>query len=378
MPSSWIVARATKGGGRNRGRPRFRVLFRLGGRESSARYAGSFVTKSEAVARKRWVDGELAALRVPDLAVLAEPAAAPTLRAVAARWQDSRVDVRESTAIQHRTALGRVLPVLGDRPVDRVTVADVAELVAKLHGDGKARESIRKSVTALAMVLDFAGVTPNPARDRVQVRLPREEATEPEPPTADAVEAVLWRLMPVYALAALVLETTGARVGELEAATVGDLDETRGGWLVRAAVSKTRRPRWIVLEPDVFETVVEQLPVREDRQPEARLFEGVTADRLRMAIGRACRDAGVPHFAPHALRHRRISLLHRQGVSWAEIGERVGQRSKIVTADRYSHALVDYREIDRAKVLERVRRAHAVRTPVRTSDTKNPSFAGAF
>jgi len=141
MPSSWIVARATKTDGRNKGRPCYRVLYRLGGRESSARYAGSFATKGEALARKRWVDGELAALRVPDLATLVEPTAAPTLAVVAARWQESRVDVRESTAIQHRTALGRVLPVLGDRPVDGITAPDVASLVAKLHGVGKARES---------------------------------------------------------------------------------------------------------------------------------------------------------------------------------------------------------------------------------------------
>ena len=48
-------------------------------------------------------------------------------------------------------------------------------------------ESIRKSVTALAMVLDFHGVTPNPARDRVQVRLPLEEPDEPESPSADHI-----------------------------------------------------------------------------------------------------------------------------------------------------------------------------------------------
>lgn len=86
-----------------------------------------------------------------------------------------------------------------------------------------------------------------------------------------------------------------------------------------------------------------------------------------MAIGRACRDAGVPHFGPHALRHRRISLWHRQGILWAEIGDRVGQQSKLVRADTYSHALIDSREVDRARLVARVRGVH---TPVRTSGVK--------
>jgi integrase len=83
-----------------------------------------------------------------------------------------------------------------------------------------------------------------------------------------------------------------------------------------------------------------------------------------MAIGRACRDAGVPHFSPHSFRHRRISLLHHQGRSWAEIGALVGQRSKLVTADRYSHALIDYREIDIYKLLARVRIASPAVSPL--------------
>ena len=70
-------------------------------------------------------------------------------------------------------------------PSDWLIVAgDVAELVAHLVDEGKARESIRKSVTALAMVLDFAEISPNPARDRVKVKLPLEEPEEPEPPSA--------------------------------------------------------------------------------------------------------------------------------------------------------------------------------------------------
>jgi integrase len=372
MPSVWIERRRRTGlaGGFS-----YRVEYRLGGRESRSRYAGSFPTKREALARKAWVAGELAALRVPDLSALAEPTVSPTLRAIAERWQASRVDVRESTTVQHRTALNRVLPVLGARPVDGLMPADVADLVAALVQDGKARESIRKSVTALAMVLDFAGVSPNPARDRVQVRLPREEPEEPEPPSAEHVEAVAWLLPSAYRLGLLVLDATGARVGELEAARVGDLDENRQAWLVRAAVSKTRKARWIELPDELYAAVLDRLPPREDRDPAAPLFPGVTADRLRMAIGRACRDAGVPHFSPHALRHRRISLLHRQGRSWAEIGELVGQRSRIVTADRYTHALVDYRELDRAKVLGGAR---AVPPSVPPSEAEMASVAGAF
>ena len=94
--------------------------------------------------------------------------------------------------------------------------------------------------------------------------------------------------------------------------------------------------------PDVLADAIEAtLPPREDRDSAAPLFPGVAADRLRTAIARACRASGVPVFSPHDLRHRRISLLHRQGRSWAEIGLVVGQRKLSITADTYTHVVVD-------------------------------------
>ena len=114
-------------------------------------------------------------MRVPRVARArgASPAA-PTLAEAAERWRASRVDVTEGTAVGHRVQLARVLPLLGSRRVDEITPTDVAELVAALHADGRKRETIRKSLAALAQVLDFAGVKDNPARDRSHVRLPRE------------------------------------------------------------------------------------------------------------------------------------------------------------------------------------------------------------
>lgn len=357
MAGAWIDKRTTKDG-----KPRYRVRYRLGGREAAALYAGTFKRKDEAQARRNWVIGELAAMRVPDLSTVIDPVPVPTFGEMKKQWQASRVDVRESTLIQHRTALRRCGSI-DDLPVDAITPAVIAGLVATLVEEGKARESIRKTVTAAAMVLDFAGIDPNPARDRITVRLPRDESDEIEPPDAATVEAVAQWLTIPYLIGLAVLDVSGWRVGVVGQATLGDLDEENDRWLVRAAINKTKTSAWGYLSdelvpcPDLVNVVRRQLPQVEDRDPRALLFPDIGADgaRLRTAITRACRDAGVPAFSPHDLRHRRISLLHRQGVDWARIGQRVGQRNLATTANRYTHALIDPREVNWSEVLTRAR-----------------------
>lgn len=233
----------------------------------------------------------------------------------------SRIDVREAMR------------------VDEITAVDVAAMVTTLHAAGAARETIRKSRTAIAMVLDRAGIAPNPARDR-SIRLPLEEPKEISPPTADAIEAVARLLPSAYRFALLVLDATGCRVGEMEAARVLDLDESRQAFRVRAAVSKTRRARWIVLPDDLWTVLLDRLPPREDRDPDARLFGSATADRLRTAIARACTATGVPHFSPHDLRHRRVLTAPQAGIfvgrdrraSGAALA--CGHRGRLFTHDR--------------------------------------------
>src|SRR6185437_12255880 len=157
MPSAWVERVATKRG------TSYRVRYRVGGREDYPRRAGCFRTKREANRRKAWVLGELAAMRFPDLTLLAEPKTAPTFREVSARWLESRIDVADHTRLQHRSDIARALDTLGHKPVDAIAAADVASLVAELAEKRKKRETIRKTVMALAMVFDFAGVEPNPA-----------------------------------------------------------------------------------------------------------------------------------------------------------------------------------------------------------------------
>jgi integrase len=201
------------------------------------------------------------------------------------------------------------------------------------------------------MTLDHAGVKPNPARDKVIVRMPRAEPEEVNPPTAEHVLAV-YRLLPdVHRLPLLFLDWSGARVSAIDHALVGDYDERRRRVRLRAATTKTRRALWIELHPVLADELERQLPPRDDRDLDAQLFTGAGSDALRTAITKACRATGVPLFSPHDLRHRRISLLHLRGMAWARIGELVGQRNLATTANTYSHVLMDESEVDYAALL---------------------------
>jgi integrase len=345
MPSSWILARATADDSK-----RYLVRYRLGGRESRQRHGGSFRTRAEALARKRWVDGELAAMRVPDARALEAPVpSARTLLQVADAWRTSRVDVAPGTTQTYSVAINRLRERVGDVPVDTIDAAKVAALVATLHEAGLRKQTIRKTVSVLAMILDHAAIQPNPARDRLTVRMPREERRHVQPPTCAHVTAVV-RLLPTrYRLPALVLDATGMRIGELEALTWGDVDEARGRW--RIATSKTGRPRWVTPPALLYENVLD-LVARDDRTPERPVFQGFGADRFRTAVTRACTAAGVPTFSPHDLRHRRVSLLHLGGMPWARIGELVGHDDLVTTARTYTHVVADEAEVDYATLLE--------------------------
>jgi integrase len=351
VASVWIRTRPTKDGGK-----RYRVEYRAGGRGERPKYGGSFRTMREANLRKAWIVGELAAQRVPDIRAPRAVERAPTFAEAAEAWRASRVDVTSGTRTLHRVALNRALPTLGNVALDEITTAHMVDLVRALAERGAKRETIRKTVKYAAAVLDEAGIEPNPARDS-RVRLPHEETEDLVPPEAAHVEAVCRLLPSAYRLPLLWLDWSGARVGSLDRLLVGDYDEERRRVRLRRSATKTRTPLWVEL-PDVLADALEAtLAPRDDRDPEAPLFADVGADRLRTAIARACRAAGVPVFSPHDLRHRRISVLHRQGRSWAEIARFVGQRKLSVTADTYTHVLVDGREADYVALL--AEREHA-------------------
>ena len=173
MPSIWTVRRATKRA------TRFQVMYRPGGREVNPRYGGTLGTMREAPNPARL-----------DRRRARRAAYAPACHA---RRAAGRADARRGG----RTLAGEPRRRLGKHPPDaplavrahaaaaRLTAGrfdhptDVQELIGTLAAKGSQARDDPEDRARARMVLDFAGVQPNPARDRVHVKLPRAERRQP-------------------------------------------------------------------------------------------------------------------------------------------------------------------------------------------------------
>jgi integrase len=73
--------------------------------------------------------------------------------------------------------------------------------------------------------------------------------------------------------------------------------------------------------------------------PERKVFQALEVSAGRQAMTRACRDAKIPHYSPHDLRHRRLTLWHQSGVPARELAERAGHSKPSMSLDVYTHVM---------------------------------------
>jgi integrase len=331
MPSLTITTRRTKSG------PRYVVRYRLGGRAYPVEHGGSFKTLREAKARRDLIGGELAAGRNPrDLleAMTTRPAPVRTFAQWGQRYKASRVDVSDATRANIETHLKALEPTFGDRDPQGLRFTDVQEWVSSC---GLSPGSLRPYMQTLRQVLDYAGCDPNPARDK-RVKLPAIEPEEIRPPSAKAFLAVLDKLSSRWVLPLIVLEQVGMRSTETATLAWGDVDVAENRFRLQAARTKTRKARWVQVPAWLMDEIAATC-LLEDRSAERKVFAGYTRHAARNAVARACLAAGVPHFHPHDLRHRRISLWHQQGIPIKNLAERVGHARASMTLDVYSHVM---------------------------------------
>jgi hypothetical protein len=218
MASVFITRRKTKAG-----KTRHVVRYRLGGRTYPIVHGGSFGKLRDAQERERLIGGELAAGRNPALLLAAmrtppEPVTVETLAELGERYLVSRVDLDEKTEQIHRSVLNRANIWGGTLDPLLFTFAECQELVGWLmRGDeehkGLSAATVKKYMNVFAQVLDFAGLDPNPARDR-RVKLPTVLQDEPEPPTGKQFLAILDNAGERWTLPLLVMKQCAMHVEE--------------------------------------------------------------------------------------------------------------------------------------------------------------------
>jgi integrase len=289
----------------------------------------------EARARRDLIAGELAAGRNRADLLRAEQPSVRTFAEEGRRWMASRVDLAEKTRRTYSFALASLEASFGDRYPADITPADVREWVGANAVMRPA--SLRLYLFVLRHVLDFAGVEPNPARDR-SVKLPREERSVVEPPGEKDVATILATVPPRWRLPLRVLAETGMRVGEAHALEWRDVDLASSRFRIRSGKTKAAR-RWVTVPEAVMEAVAEPCPP-DDRTAERRLFPGFTPDGALRVMGRACKAAGIAHYTPHDLRHRFASVQIARGVPVTDLAAHLGHTKKSMTLDVYSHVLL--------------------------------------
>lgn len=248
----------------------------------------------------------------------------------------ARIDVDEATRKMYGSHTRTINETFGDCDPHTITAPEVAEWVAA-RSETRKPGMLKQYLTVFRSLLDHAGVEPNPACDP-RVKLPKQVRDEANPPPADHFLAILGALLPKWRLFFVTLEQGGLRISEAASLRWADVDVARLRLRLPRSATKSDRSRWVYLPDWLMETIETTCPL-EHRMPERRVFQGLQLSAARQAMTRACREAKVPPYSPHDLRHRRITIWHQSGVPARELAERAGHARPSMSLDVYSHVM---------------------------------------
>ncbi len=251
-----------------------------------------------------------------------------------------------------------ILPLFSDKPVDAITPADVRKWQADLKEAKNANNKplspgyMQNLVTELSSVFNYAvriyGLTVNPCQIAGNAVGKKQKSlnfwTKEE---FDQFISTFDRQDPYYT-AFLVLYYCGVRIGELEALTVGDIDQATGsmainktyhlinGKRITTSPKTDKANRKISLPPFLLECLKRYI---------ARLYAADSSTRLFMASHSTYArqmemhtiKAGVRRIRLHDLRHSHASLLIELGFSTLLVSERLGHDNVSTTLNIYSH-----------------------------------------
>ena len=259
---------------------------------------------------------------------------------------------RSSTAAEYRRQMEiYVFPRWGNRPVDKLTRADVVRLHTELTAAGKAPRANRLVATISSLygwLQKDAGYTgANPAS---KIERNHEEAREIylTPAQVHAVRAAIDaygdRILgnDVAADCLRLVIATGCRSGEARKARWDQFDSDLRIWTKPASTTKQKKLHRVPLGPAAQSVLLRRRERR--RHGELAVFPGKYGAehirQLRSIWETVAKAAGLEGVRIHDLRHTYASLAISSGVPLKVVGGLLGHAS-ITTTNRYLHLYDD-------------------------------------
>lgn len=332
---------------------RYDVFYRRGGRGHKKVYAGAFASRKNAKDRVHLIMGCLARGVDPRGELSRDDGREdPTVEMRWDAWTDSLRDVGERRKEAIASAFKYIQPILGHMAPASIQVEDGLRLLAHMERSGLAAGSISLYFNVARQFMD-SQVPTNVLRSKL-IRLPLVVQDEINAMGFDeymAMRAAMARTErksargqaptagPALLLAMDFMEATALRLGDARKLLRGDLDMYEGRVRVSRARGKSSRSRWVPVPSPLLDEIAAR-----DLANEQALFPELTRHDLHGAMMRACAEAGIRHFHPHDLRHRRASLWIYQGVPLPVLKERVGHSDLGTTLRVYAHVVPDSRD----------------------------------
>lgn len=321
-------------------------------------------------ASKTDVRNKLKAARAAADSGLVVPDSNMTVREYLEGWLERVVksSVRPKTFDAARLNVARVLPLIGNLRLQKLSPASVQIVYSRLLAAGLSKRSVEQVHEvlhrALRQAVQWGFIGRNPA-DAVSVPRPvRHEMktlSEEELRRLFAATARVDRLHPLWVL----LGTTRLRIGEALGLRWEDLDLDRGRLEVRRALQRQRGAGLVFVEPKTARSrrsvylatgTVEVLRWHSARQAKERLFAGaqwvdsglvfttrtgrpLEHGTVTYGFGKALKAAGLPKMRIHDLRHTAATLLLKHGVHPKVVQELLGHSTITLTLDTYSHVV---------------------------------------
>jgi integrase len=246
-----------------------------------------------------------------------------------------------------------ILPALGNRKVEAVRHADVADLHRQI---AKATPIAANRTIALLSRLFSIAITEemradNPCKGVDKSPENRRERYLSEGEIARLMDVLDQHPRQSSANAVRLLLLTGARRGEVLGATWQQFDLDKGTWTKPAATTKQAKTHHLPLSAAALELLramkmeqdaaVHEARTRRRIMPApSRLFPGNGAGQVQQSLKRfwasICKDAGIDDAHLHDLRHTHASILASKGISLPTIGAMLGH-TQPATTHRYAH-----------------------------------------